>query len=121
MIVCFILNGLGMSNPIYLDIGAHHPTYISNTALFYGKGCKGINIEPDPTLFKAFEKYRRKDINLNIRIGIQKGILDFYLMSSPSMNTCSKEEAERLVHEHGMRIKLVLPVPVDTILNVTGM
>ena len=118
LIVNFIFSSLQIKKPTYLDIGAHHPAYLSNTAYFYSKGCSGINIEPDSTLFIAFKKNRRKDINLNIGIGIQQGTLDFYLMSSPTMNTFSKEEAEALVLEHGMSIKQVLSVPVDTLPNI---
>jgi FkbM family methyltransferase len=118
MIVNFILNTLELSNPTYLDIGAHHPTYLSNTAFFYSKGCKGINIEPDPVLFKAIIKKRKDDINLNIGIGTQQGSMEFYLLSSPTMNTFSKEAAEELVSKHGMSIKQVIRVPVDTLINV---
>lgn len=117
-IVDFIFSAINIVNPAYIDIGAHHPTYLSNTALFYRKGCKGINIEPDPTLFELFKTGRKGDINLNIGIGAEQGILDFYLLSSPTMNTFSKEEADKMVREHGMSIKQILPLPVDTLPNV---
>lgn len=120
LIVDFIFSILKIAQPSYIDIGAHHPAFLSNSAIFYRKGCKGINIEPDPVLFKSFEKYRKKDINLNIGIGEQLVNLDFYLMSSPTMNTFSKEEAEKLVSEQGLSIKQVLSVAVDTIPNVVA-
>ena len=34
LIVKFIFDILNIKNPSYIDIGAHHPNYISNTALF---------------------------------------------------------------------------------------
>ena len=37
LIVEFILNGLKIKHPTYMDIGAHHPFYLSNTALFTQK------------------------------------------------------------------------------------
>ena len=39
LIVKFIFDCLGINSPTYIDIGAHHPHYISNTALFYKNGC----------------------------------------------------------------------------------
>lgn len=47
LIVSFIFNRLGILNPNYIDIGAHHPYKLSNTAFFYESGSRGINIEPD--------------------------------------------------------------------------
>jgi FkbM family methyltransferase len=118
LIVNFIFSTRGVTKPSFVDIGAHHPYYLSNTALFYNKGCRGINIEPDPELFSKLKQVRKRDINLNIGIGIQMGEMDFYFLSSPTMNTFSKEEANKLVCEYGMRIRQILPVPVNTLPNI---
>jgi hypothetical protein len=53
LIVEFIFNDIGVDYPSYIDIGAHHPYYLNNTQIFYLKGCRGINIEPDPSLFNS--------------------------------------------------------------------
>ena len=118
IIINFILTCLKIDKPTYMDIGAHHPFRFSNTALFYEAGCHGINIEPDPDLFKLFEKYRKNDINLNIGISDKPGELLFYIMSSQTMNTFSMQEAEDLVLNHGFVITNKVKVPVDTISNV---
>jgi peptide methionine sulfoxide reductase MsrB len=39
----------------YVDIGAADPNYDSVTKFFYEKGWSGINIEPNPQLFKLLE------------------------------------------------------------------
>jgi FkbM family methyltransferase len=118
VIVDFIFSNRGKSNPTYIDVGAHHPYFLSNTAFFYRKGCCGVNIEPDPILFVQLNKDRNRDINLNVGIGVEKGFQDFYVMDSPTMNTFSKHEAEKLAHEHNMPIRKVISVPVDTLTNV---
>lgn len=115
LIVDFIFSIRGLTKPTFIDIGAHHPYYLSNTALFYNKGCRGINIEPDPELFSEFKQARKRDINLNIGIGVQEGEMDFYLISSSTMNTFSKEEADELVREHRMSIRQIRPISVDTL------
>lgn len=118
LIVKFIFDNLNIKNPSYIDIGAHHPFYISNTALFYQNGSVGINIEPDPILFEAFVKDRKKDKNLNIGISDNEGILDFYVISSPTLNTFSKEEAYNYEKEGDYKVKSIEKIKVNTLSNV---
>lgn len=56
LIIKYIFDALGIEKPSYIDVGAYHPYCLSNTSLFYELGSKGINIEPDPMLFKNFPK-----------------------------------------------------------------
>lgn len=118
LIVKYIFENLNIKNPTYIDIGAHHPYYISNTALFYQNGSIGINIEPDPTLFKAFIKERKKDVNVNIGIGNKNEELDFYIISSTTLNTFSKEEAYNYQKEGNYTIKSIEKIKVRTLSNV---
>ena len=120
MIVNFIFNALKIKEPSYLDIGAHHPTFLSNTAYFYDNGLSGVCIEPDPTLFEVIKSYRHRDVCLNIGIGLsEQAEADFYIMSSKSLNTFSKEEAESLSttsQKIAGIIKIPL-VPIDEIIK----
>jgi FkbM family methyltransferase len=109
---------LNIKQPSYIDVGAHHPHKINNTAIFYDQGSRGINIEPDPGLFQEFIKSRSEDINLNIGISANTGTLPLYIMSSPSLNTFSKEEAERMERETNYRIVDRKEIKVDTIQHV---
>lgn len=90
-----LLMVLGIGKVSYLDIGAHHPTYLSNTYLFYKNGGHGVCVEPDPSLFEEFNKKRPHDVNLNCGVGISPGEADFFVMSSRTLNTFSRAEAER--------------------------
>jgi FkbM family methyltransferase len=118
VIVDFIFNALGIRQPSYIDIGAHHPFYINNTALFYSKGSRGINIEPDPSLFASFLKERKEDINLNIGISDASGTLDFFIMNVPTLNTFSQQEANNYKNEGDFFIKEVTKIKVETIAKV---
>lgn len=83
---------LNIKNPSYIDIGAHHPINISNTALLYKRGSSGINIEANPNLIDAFNKYRPRDINLNIGVSDKQGNLEFYCIDDYSgRNTFDKK------------------------------
>jgi FkbM family methyltransferase len=75
----------------YVDVGAHHPKRFSNTYFFYKRGWRGINIEPMPGSKKIFDKYRTKDINLEIPISSRDEELTYYVFNDPALNGFSKE------------------------------
>ncbi|HEY4109824.1 FkbM family methyltransferase [Puia sp.] len=112
LIIDFILEQIGVTQPTYIDIGAHHPFYLNNTAFFSSKGSTGINVEPDPYLFAHFLKERPKDTNLNVGVAEREGQQDFYIMSTPTMNTFSREVADQLVANSGFAIKEVRKTPL---------
>lgn len=120
LIVKFIFDDLKVVNPSYMDVGALSPYLFSNTAIFYDRGSKGINIEPDPSLFKKFARYRNKDVNLNIGVASEEGELDFYIISQPTMNTFSRDAAERLERDHGFEIAAIKKIKVDTVQNIVN-
>jgi FkbM family methyltransferase len=107
------LNDMGIHRPSYMDIGAHHPFYLSNTALFNQLGMRGVNIEPDPELFIHFPQSRPNDINLNIGLAEKSGILTYYQMSDASLNTFCLQEAERMESQEGITIISRLQIPVE--------
>jgi len=116
LIIQFIFNALGVKKPTYIDIGAHHPFYLSNTAIFYKKGCCGICVEPDPYLFKYIKKNRKNDICLNIGIGGKASDeADFYMMSAPTLNTFSKEDALNYEKNSNYKINKVIKLPLQDI------
>jgi FkbM family methyltransferase len=86
-------------NITYLDVGANHPIRISNTYFFYKKNISkggGILIEPNPSLYKRLQKYRSKDIILNIGISPnnRREELEFFLFEHDVLNTMSKTERD---------------------------
>ena len=97
LIVQYIFHLRGIHQPSYLDIGANDPYFISNTALFYKKGSRGINIDANPQLYKKFTDHRPEDINLNIGIGDKEEELDFYVMTDDTLSTFSKQELEHMI------------------------
>jgi FkbM family methyltransferase len=113
-----IFNSLGISQPRYLDIGAHHPLYLSNTALFHFLGSRGMNIEPDPTLFGELRRLRPHDINLNIGVAAANGMGTFYRLRDPALSTFSESEAQRRAGEFGIAITSRTNVPVRVISEV---
>lgn len=66
------------NNIFYVDIGANHPLFNSDTKLFYDSGSCGINIEPLYNIYEKLQNCRNKDININIAVSDTTGIKLFY-------------------------------------------
>jgi len=119
IIVNFILSSLGISNPTYLDIGAYHPTNLNNTYYFYLKGCSGVLIEPDPQNYRILKNKRNKNTVLNVGIGIDDALMaDFFIMTTKTLNTFSREDAERLILYGNQKIEQVLKIPLKNINSI---
>ena len=120
MIIDFIFKTIEVTDPSYIDIGANHPFMINNTARLYKQGSIGINIEPSPHYFHLLKKHRTNDVNLNIGIGVADDALDYFEMSSPTLNTFVREEALNYEANEGIKIRKVTKVPVrrlDSVLD----
>src|ERR1700730_18274703 len=59
-----IAGRFGLARGIYVDVGAYHPIFGSNTLLLYKQGWRGINIDFVPERIVAFEQYRPNDHNV---------------------------------------------------------
>jgi FkbM family methyltransferase len=96
-IILLMLDLYNIKNASYIDIGAHHPFKYSNSALLSLNGINGINIEPDPYLFKKIIKYRKKDINLNIGLQEAEGESTLFQFERPEFNTFSEIVAHEIM------------------------
>jgi FkbM family methyltransferase len=121
LIINFIFDTLKISHPSFLDLGAHDPTYLSNTYFFYKQGSTGVCVEPDPSLYTNIKQKRKNDICLNVGVGItQQTEADFFIMSAKTLNTFSREEAERYQKYGTYKIEKVIKLPllpVNQIIN----
>lgn len=118
LIMQYLFMTIGINKIIYLDVGAYHPTYMSNTYLFYVNGGHGVCIEPDPSLFRQFQAKRPRDRHLNCGVGITGGAADFFVMSNTTLNTFSKEEAERYESHGNQRIEKIVRTELKTISEI---
>lgn len=115
----FILNAfhlMGIDKPSYLDLGAHHPTEISNTALLYQRGSRGVNVEANPRLIASFDYHRPEDRNVNCAVGATEGRANFYMYDELSGRNTLCEEEHKIVSEKypSLQITKTIEVPVFT-------
>lgn len=84
-------------NGFFVDIGAHHPIWYSNTYHFYLNGWKGINVDPIPGVMKLFDLIRPNDINLEIACG-KVGVSSFNIFEDGAYNTFDQSIAKHLIN-----------------------
>jgi FkbM family methyltransferase len=109
---------LGLEQPTYMDVGAHHPVFNNNTYLFYERGCRGVLVEPNPALHGLLEQLRPRDVLVRGGIGVTAQTeADFYIIGGSEdaqLNTFSREQAEALVTRSNghYRIERVMKLPL---------
>jgi len=94
----------------YVDVGAHHPFALSNTAYFYKKGWQGINIEASPSLMTKFKIFRRRDINLNYAVGSSAQPLDFHVFKNYQPFNCFDKDMAKERINSGLHLKEVIKI-----------
>jgi FkbM family methyltransferase len=117
LIVEYAFRLRGIDRPSYIDIGANHPFFLSNTASFYEKGCRGINIDPNPQAIQLFNEHRPEDVNLNVAIGSNAGESDFFIMEDRTLSTLSIIERDHLV-ANGQRQAGIMKVQLMTLPDI---
>jgi FkbM family methyltransferase len=80
------LDILRIQTGFYVDIGAHHPFNLSNTALLYRDGWRGMNIDAMPGSMEEFRLHRPEDINIECAIGTDGVTERFYTFSNSILN-----------------------------------
>lgn len=102
----------------YVDVGAHHPYRISNTALFHERGWHGINIDVDERAIAAFLRCRPGDINILSGVASDSGIMELHLFGEGAVNTLSPSLAEEYEKIPGRKIIEVKPVQVHPLWKI---
>jgi len=83
---------LNKKKGIYIDVGCNHPIKYNNTYLLYKRGWSGINIDLDKSSIKEFNKFRKKDYNVEAIVSNDNKVKDVYIYHDRSaINTVSKE------------------------------
>ena len=71
----------------YVEIGAGHPTHLSNSFFFYQEGWRGLLVEPNPALIELLHKHRDRDAVLGALIGTSKASRSYYQFESWPLST----------------------------------
>ena len=116
IIVSGLFQTFGIQKPSYLDLGAHHPTYFSNTYYFYLRRSFGVCVEPDPVSFQRIRRKRGRDICLNVGVGTtSQDKAEFFLMSESTLNTFSESDARRIDADTSYKIVGTAQIPLVSV------
>ena len=111
------LSGLDLSDGMYVEIGANHPTTISNTYLLYRHGFRGIVIEPNLELLSLHRRVRPKDIQIGVGCGSESGIAKFHLFSTPVASSFDIHHTERVKDAKVLRVDYLPILTLDALLK----
>jgi FkbM family methyltransferase len=116
ILVSHLFVELGLRRPSYLDIGAHHPTWLSNTFFFYRRRSRGVLVDPDPSVARRLKLRRPRDTFVNAAVAGEDGERTMYMFRGGTfalahMNTLSPESADEFRRE-GWKPVGTMTVPV---------
>jgi FkbM family methyltransferase len=80
-----------LKGSLYVDVGANHPSDISNTYLLYRHGLNGVVIEPNLELIKLFRRFRKRDIALSVGCSDINTVLPFHISKTPVLSSFTAE------------------------------
>lgn len=97
----------------YVDVGAFHPYWASNTALLHARGWRGINIEPNPAMARQLAQVRPADITLQCAVGTPRRRADLhYFYDWASSNTLVPAFADMISEGQDVQVSEMITVDV---------
>jgi FkbM family methyltransferase len=108
------------SGGVYVDVGANDPDELSNTKRFYERGWRGVNIEPNTSLWEELERKRPEDTNLNIGVAPTAGVMTFYRMYPSTLSTFDAAAVKDNLAHPGARMESEVQVAVEPLSQVLG-
>lgn len=76
-VIAKLLEGCAPETCFYIDVGANHPTRLSNSYRLYRSGWRGLVVEPNAGLLAMHKRIRPQDMHLGIACGNAAGALRF--------------------------------------------
>jgi len=103
-----------VTDGLYVDVGAQHPSIDSVSMAFHEAGWQGIHIEPVPAYAEMLRQARPGDTVLQVALGAVEGTLELHVIDDSGLSTALDEHAER--HEANLGVPARrLQVPMLTL------
>ena len=88
----------------YVDIGCYHPRRFSNTAILYKKGWNGVNIDANAKNLNLFNRFRKRDKNINALISEKSENLKYYYFDDSALNGVLSETRVNSLMDYGYKV-----------------
>ena len=97
LIAMDLLKDVVRNRPIfYIDVGANHPSRLSNTYRMYREGASGITIDPNDELMRLHQLIRPRDIQLSVGCGKAIELCKFYYSTTPVLSSFSASQVDNV-------------------------
>ena len=92
----------------YVDVGANDPNHDNVTKIFYERGWRGVNIEPNVGFFRELDAQRPGDRNVNAVISDAAGeVPESPFFGWESAHLCIVHRLEAMLHRPEKHIRFV--------------
>ena len=112
-----VRGGYDISAISYIEIGACHPVFGSNTYIMYKEGARGYLVEPNVDLNPVIRHYRSEDACIMKGIASQNSSINYYMFDNSFRNTFDKNLANDAVNK-GFCLTDIKNIPVETLDNL---
>ena len=120
VIIESMLDGLGLDRApgFYVDVGAFHPHYVSNTRLLHLRGWSGVNIDANPAAIALFREQRPRDRNIVAAISDVEEDVEFTVYRLAALSTADPASKAAYVREGRADIVQTLALRTRTLRDV---
>lgn len=109
---------LELADVTYLDIGARHPIFGSNTYLFYCAGASGTCVDADATFISLLRELRPRDTVLNVAISDRPGASGEFFFFEGGGSTSDRTEAVRRSGSEGdLAVSTVPQIDINSLIR----
>jgi len=109
----------GQKTGSFIDLGAYHPTELSNTYYFYSIGWTGLNIDVRPSVVPLFHAIRPRDVTVVGAISDRSGEpVEVFEFDPEALTTLSPAEAERVGQMPDVRLVRRTKIQTKTLTEI---
>lgn len=94
-----LLGNRSLEEVRYVDVGANHPSLLSNTYLIYRLGGQGVLIDPDEHNCRMLRRYRPRDDVICVLAGDSCGAQRFFHAASPFLSSTQELKDDSCIGE----------------------
>jgi FkbM family methyltransferase len=91
--------GLDRAPGFYVDVGAYHPVYLSNTQMLHLRGWSGVNIDANPAAVARFREARPNDRNVHAAVADQENEVAFDIYALDAISTADADSKAAYARE----------------------
>ncbi len=100
----------GKSSGVYIDVGAFHPIYLSNTYALSRQGWSGMAVDANASVAHLYGRFRPKDVFVHSAVGSRSDRIKMSMFEAGAFN-CTADHAEN-VPEQFRQQEIVVEVPM---------